>query len=72
MNPKRIFVLALGLFAVELSYSVIHAHAGSAPDDGIYTADQAKRGATTYAAKCASCHGADSGRRGAFSCLDWK
>jgi mono/diheme cytochrome c family protein len=59
MSPKRIFVLALGLLTAELSYNVIHAHAGSAPDDGIYTAEQSQRGATAYAAKCASCHGAD-------------
>jgi mono/diheme cytochrome c family protein len=27
--------------------------------DGVYTADQAKRGAETYAAKCAECHGGE-------------
>ena len=27
--------------------------------DGVYTVEQAKRGADTYAAKCALCHGGD-------------
>ncbi len=27
--------------------------------DGVYTADQSKRGATAYAKECASCHGAE-------------
>jgi cytochrome c len=27
--------------------------------DGVYTAEQAKRGADTFAAKCAMCHGGD-------------
>src|SRR5215472_825825 len=27
--------------------------------DGVYTEDQAKRGAAVYAKECASCHGAD-------------
>jgi S-disulfanyl-L-cysteine oxidoreductase SoxD len=27
--------------------------------DGVYTADQAKRGSEAYSAQCASCHGTD-------------
>jgi cytochrome c len=56
---KRFVVLSLALLTAELSYNVIHVRAGSAPDEGIYTAEQAHRGATNYSAKCASCHGAD-------------
>ena len=32
--------------------------------DGVYTAAEAKRGATTYQASCAGCHGADLGGNG--------
>ena len=31
--------------------------------DGVYTQEQANRGKTAYAEQCATCHGADIGRR---------
>ena len=55
------------LFVVE--WAVLLAAAGQTPArtettvrDGVYSADQAKRGRTTYGAKCATCH--DGGTMG--------
>jgi len=40
---------------------VLRVHASEAPGTGLYTADQAKRGAAEYQKQCASCHGDDLG-----------
>jgi S-disulfanyl-L-cysteine oxidoreductase SoxD len=52
---------ALGLVAVLLAAGLICVQAQSARSvwDGVYTPAQAKRGATLYAANCASCHGTE-------------
>ena len=44
-------------FALVLSGVSGQALYGQAADDGLYTADQAHRGETTYKAQCTSCHG---------------
>jgi cytochrome c len=48
MKNALVFVFAVASLCAQPSRSVW---------DGVYTADQGKRGATLYAAECASCHG---------------
>jgi mono/diheme cytochrome c family protein len=47
-----LLLLAAGLALAQTTRSVW---------DGVYTEDQAKRGAAVYAKECASCHGAELG-----------
>ena len=56
MFTKRIFLLSSVILLAGFSYNVLHARAAT---EGIYTADQAKRGGTVFGAECASCHGSD-------------
>ena len=51
----RLAALAAGLAAIAL----VAQNKPRTALDGVYTADQAKRGAEAYAAKCAGCHSAD-------------
>jgi mono/diheme cytochrome c family protein len=65
------FFLSLGLLTASLSYGVARAEqtaaapAAAAPEgaksiwDGVFTAEQAERGAETYTATCSECHGGD-------------
>jgi S-disulfanyl-L-cysteine oxidoreductase SoxD len=46
-------LLCLGVFLSGFSYAVLHAQSA----DGIYTADQAKRGEAAFKKQCSSCHG---------------
>jgi mono/diheme cytochrome c family protein len=48
-----------GLAAGLAVYPVIAQKKPKTVWDGVYTAEQAKRGAEVYAGKCAACHGAD-------------
>jgi cytochrome c len=48
MKNAIVFVFAAASVCAQTSRSVW---------DGVYTSEQAKRGATLYAAECASCHG---------------
>ena len=41
------------------SYMSVHAQAGKSVADGVYTAEQAKRGEKIYAENCGFCHGDD-------------
>ena len=49
-------VIALAFIAAFGLRVVVHAQAKSV-NDGVYTAEQAKRGAALYNDKCAACHG---------------
>ncbi|MEQ1886671.1 MAG: c-type cytochrome [Bryobacteraceae bacterium] len=42
---------------IGLALLPLHAQAPSSTKDGVFTADQAKRGDALYATHCASCHG---------------
>jgi mono/diheme cytochrome c family protein len=65
------FFLSLGLLTASLSYGVARAEqtaaapAAAAPEgaksiwDGVFTVEQAERGAETYTATCSECHGGD-------------
>ncbi len=48
----------IGLAAIAAAGAASAQMAGSSIWQGVYSADQAERGATVYAARCAACHGA--------------
>ena len=58
MNKKITFsIAACALLALAAGFhATLRAQAKSVAD-GVYTAEQAKRGATVYSEQCASCHG---------------
>lgn len=45
------------LYLFFIAFLVVSAQPSRSVWDGVYTAEQAKRGATLYANQCASCHG---------------
>ena len=49
----------MGLFIAALSLGVARAEQTKSVWDGVYTAEQAARGAETYKAVCSECHGGD-------------
>jgi mono/diheme cytochrome c family protein len=55
----KLTVLATVVALGALGAMTVSAQDNKSQWDGVYTPDQAKRGATLYAEKCASCHGAD-------------
>ena len=66
MKLRVIFFLSVGLLAASLSYSVVRAEQAAAPAgdaksiwDGVFTAEQAERGAEAYKTSCSECHGGD-------------
>jgi len=55
---KRAFVsVILTAFVVAVGAGVVGAQGAKSANDGVYSAAQAKRGATLYNDKCAACHG---------------
>lgn len=66
MKLRVIFCLSVGLLAASLSYGVARAEQAAAPAgdaksiwDGVFTAEQAERGAEAYKTSCSECHGGD-------------
>jgi S-disulfanyl-L-cysteine oxidoreductase SoxD len=66
MKLRVIFCLSVGLLAASLSYGVVRAEQAAAPAgdaksiwDGVFTAEQAERGAEAYKTSCSECHGGD-------------
>src|SRR5688572_15186111 len=61
MNLRVIFLLSVGLLTSALSYSVVRAEQAAAKTvwDGVFTAEQAERGAEAYKTSCSECHGGD-------------
>ncbi|MBM3818579.1 MAG: cytochrome c [Acidimicrobiia bacterium] len=62
MNTTFRFVTALAAAVAVLSaasYLSVQAQAGKSVGDGVYTAEQAKRGERVYAENCGFCHGDD-------------
>ena len=57
MNASRFGLIALPLVWVALVTSVPRAAQTQSVVDGVYTEEQAARGAGTYAKECSSCHG---------------
>lgn len=56
---KPIFILFLGTFICGAIPAALHAQADTQASSGVYTAEQAGRGAALYQSKCASCHNED-------------
>jgi quinoprotein glucose dehydrogenase len=58
MTKKITFAIAIcALLAVAAGFGATLRAQAKSVADGVYTADQAKRGATLYGEQCASCHG---------------
>ncbi len=56
---KQIFATVPGAMACALASFALHAQAPKPTSTGVYTAQQAARGAATYQSKCSLCHGAE-------------
>lgn len=54
---KTVAVLIAGGFMLTAAYATVGAQASRSANEGIYTAEQAKRGEPLYKEQCASCHG---------------
>jgi mono/diheme cytochrome c family protein len=59
MKLRIAFLLAAGVWTVSVAQRSIHAEQTKSVWDGVYTAEQAKRGEATYTENCAACHGGD-------------
>ena len=57
MHIEFAMVVVTGLFAVSVFSASAGAQAPASVNAGVYTAEQAMRGAVLYAENCASCHG---------------
>src|SRR5688572_858094 len=66
MRLRVLFLLLAGVLTTAMSYSVVRAEQAAAPAgdaksiwDGVFTAEQAERGAEAYKTSCSECHGGD-------------
>src|SRR5688572_14351474 len=61
MRLRAIFVLTMGLLTAALSFGAVSAQQATTKTvwDGVFTAEQAERGAAAYKATCSECHGGD-------------
>ena len=66
---KIIVVLTVSGFMVSGLYASVGAQATKSVKDGVYTAEQAKRGETLYKDNCAACHGEDLAGSGPMPAL---
>jgi quinoprotein glucose dehydrogenase len=56
MKPTYVLAIISGTALAAASYSTVRAQAPKSVVDGVYTAEQAKRGEMLYADACAACH----------------
>ena len=54
---KAVAVLSVGGFLVSMAYVTVGAQATRSVNEGVYTAEQAKRGEALYKEQCSACHG---------------
>ena len=66
---KIIAVLTVSGFMVSGLYATVAAQAAKSVKEGVYTAEQAKRGETLYKENCAACHGEDLAGSGPMPAL---
>jgi S-disulfanyl-L-cysteine oxidoreductase SoxD len=66
---KIITVLTVSGFMVSGLYATVGAQAAKSVKEGVYTAEQAKRGETMYKENCAACHGEDLAGSGPMPAL---
>jgi S-disulfanyl-L-cysteine oxidoreductase SoxD len=59
MRLRIAFLLVAGVWTVSVAQRSVHAEQGKTVWDGVFTAEQAKRGEAAYTENCASCHGGD-------------
>ncbi len=66
---KIIALLTVSGFMVSGLYATVGAQAAKSVKEGVYTAEQAKRGETLYKENCAACHGEDLAGSGPMPAL---
>ena len=66
---KIIAVVAVSGFIVSGLYATVAAQAAKSVKEGVYTAEQAKRGEAMYKENCAACHGEDLAGSGPMPAL---
>ena len=66
---KSIAILTVTGFMVSGLYATMGAQAAKSVKEGVYTADQAKRGEALYKENCAACHGDDLAGSGPMPAL---
>lgn len=66
---KSIAILTVSGFMMSGLYASVGAQAGKSVKEGVYTADQAKRGEALYKENCAACHGEDLAGSGPMPAL---
>lgn len=54
---KTVLALILGGFIGSVAYATVQTQEPKSVNDGVYTAEQAKRGEGLYKEQCAACHG---------------
>ena len=54
---KAVAILSVGAFLVSMAYVTVSAQATRSVNEGVYTAEQAKRGEALYKEQCSACHG---------------
>jgi mono/diheme cytochrome c family protein len=54
---KAVALLSVGAFVVSMTYVTVRAQATRSVNEGVYTAEQAKRGEAVYKEQCSACHG---------------
>ena len=54
---RAVAILSMGGFLLSMSYAVVIAQASRSVNEGVYTAEQAKRGEALYKENCSACHG---------------
>ena len=66
---KIIAILTVSGFMVSGLYASLGAQAAKSVKEGVFTAEQAKRGETLYKENCAACHGEDLAGSGPMPAL---
>jgi len=66
---KSIAILTVSGFMMSGLYASVGAQAGKSVKEGVYTAEQAKRGEALYKENCAACHGEDLAGSGPMPAL---
>jgi mono/diheme cytochrome c family protein len=54
---KAVAILSVGAFLLSMAYVTVSAQATRSVNEGVYTAEQAKRGEAVYKEQCSACHG---------------
>jgi len=54
---RTVAILTVSAFLFSVAYATLGAQATRSVNEGVYTADQAKRGEAQYREQCSACHG---------------